>query len=159
MIADEGDITLDLTQFPDRSQLGKPRPLFFDRSLTPQDKAILKARGYVPNVLMEMNRETDRENQDYLFALLQGMTEGTIPVDKARLAAAELELKARQMLHAGFTPAPESKEETKDLEAIWNWNPSRHTLQGNTTVVDTSVKKVEDALDAAPRKGRSKRNV
>jgi hypothetical protein len=103
---------------------------------------------------MELPRETIRDHQEYLFALLQGMTEGTITYDKQRLEAAELELKARQMLRADSNIV--NLETTSKLTLDpWQWEPSRHTIQGNTTIVDPSkVTQHTDFVNEQERKGK-----
>lgn len=120
------------------------RRVFFEL-LSESDAEELASRGYDPVVLMSLPRETERDHQNYLFALLQGMTEGTVPFNKQRLDAAELELKARKMFLADYAPVGEATAPT-DIEAVWNWEPSRHTIQGNTTIV------TPENVDAAARK-------
>lgn len=124
---------MDFDKFPQRE--GQPRKVFFD-SIERAEIDALRKLGYEAVLLMSLPRDTIQEHQTYLFGLMQGMTEGTITVDKDRISAAELELKARHMLNKDSVITPTSAIKQDDLLEFWKWNPSRHTLQGNTTIVD-----------------------
>lgn len=123
------------SRFPSRG--GQPRRVFFDE-LSTEDAALLASRGYEPTVLMVMPRDTARDHQDFLFGLLQGMTDGTIAYDKQRIDAAELELRARHMLNRESTLSRASNRDDSDLADVWNWERGTNTLQGNTTFTSPS---------------------
>lgn len=118
-------------RFPDRG--GRtPRKVFFE-CLSDDERVIIEARGYEAVVLMAMPRQTAHDHQEYLFGLLQGMTDGTIQFDKQRIDAAELELRARHMLNKDSALSRASNRDDAVLAEVWNWESSHHTLQGNTT--------------------------
>ena len=110
------------------------RTLYFE-FLNEEDRAALEKKNFCPVITFEMPRESEGDHQNYLMALLQGMTDGTIEYSKGRLESAELEMKARQMLGKDFRMI-ESGEVKNNVEELWNWGQSRYTIQGNSTIVD-----------------------
>jgi len=126
---------LNLNAFPARE--GLARRVFFD-TLNAQDKLILERRGYQPVILRSLPRGTVEENRAYLEALLCGLEDGTLYRSKEVMIAAKLDMASRGLLDKQDTRTnvgilvSGTLDEVKEL---WNWNESRHTLTGNTTIV------------------------
>jgi hypothetical protein len=155
-------INLDL--FPPRIET-TPRKVFFDE-LCDADASELTYRGYDAVRIMSLPRDSVADHQNYLFALLQGMSEGTIVVNKHRIEAAELEMRVRKMLNKDSSLLTTTAAVSGDLDSVWDWTPSRNTLQGNSTVVDPRRidemgKMLQDAASAvnAPRRVGRPRKV
>jgi hypothetical protein len=102
------------------------RAVYFD-TLDVQLRELLVLRGYSPVLLMELPRGTDEHARLYLLALAQGMSEDTIEASKERLAACELEMKARKMLTAKELPPSRTKLEEDTETILASWTSSHHS--------------------------------
>ena len=147
---DSASLTIDISMFPPVPEEYRPRDLIFD-TLTTEDIAALQKNGYAPILLRWLPRRTEAEDGLWLARLMQGVTEGTVVLDRPRGVALELELKVRKVLYekGGKLKQEEKKIATSPLDDL-NWTPSRHVFAGNTTLVEPEkiaafVKGVVDA--------------
>ena len=129
--------TLNLDQFPFVPNEARPRKISFD-FLPPVDVGALEKRGYKVVLLRALPRETARDKIEFLLAMLQGVTDGTVEMSKQRGEATFLEMKARGLFaDRTGTLVLTAKQVGADVQAILDWDDSRHTLAGNTTIVPT----------------------
>lgn len=126
-------------QFPQRT--GAERYLYFD-VLCEADITGLTSRGYTPVVIGTMPRETERDHRAYLLALTQGMSDGTLPIDRDRLAAADLDMRAHGMLSRYSTGLTDDNKRRKTLECILTeWAPGRHAVHQSTVTDPAEVER------------------
>ena len=132
-----GDAVL-LSRYP-RIKNATPRPVYFD-SMPSADTVIkMTANGYAPIALMSMPRDDERDHKNFLFALAQGMAEGTINADKDRLHATELDMRAHGMLSKyGPRDMSASKRKQSVEDVLIGWQKGRHAL-GQSSVVDPAA--------------------
>ena len=129
-------LTIDPDQFPFVPVEARPRKIIFDH-LPPQDVGELERRGYRVLILRTMPRETPTDSIQWLLALLQGVTDGTVELSKARAEATFLDMKARGLFNRGdATINLKVQAVGEDVKSILSWGESRHTLDGNTTITD-----------------------
>lgn len=126
---------LDLARFPPLEKSMRGRALFFDKLPSAWEKE-LKERGYSPTVLSTLPRRDVQDEVAYLNGVLQGMSEMTIAYDSERLKAVELAMKSHGMLDKRSLNITANVNADGTLEELWAWGGSRHTLQGNSTMVD-----------------------
>ena len=124
-----------LDRFPPRSG-GPRRPIFFDWLPNAATLLELVKRGYEPTHILSLPRDDERGHRTFLTVLTQAMSEGTIPADKNRLHAAELDMRAHGMLNKYGPADPGSSKRKQAVEDLLaDWQRGRHSL-GQSTVVD-----------------------
>ncbi len=129
-------INLDL--FPELPEANRPRALYFSNPLPALEVGALVRRGYEPVQLITLPRRTEREHQEYLLARAQGLTEGTIQASEEDRFRLRLEMEAHGLFkNTGVSVKVNLKGD--DMKALFNWEPSRHTLRGNTTIVGQNL--------------------
>ncbi len=119
-----------LEQFPEVMPHG--RILYF--AVIPDFADVLAMRGYQVVALATLPRSGTLDEQTYLRAKLQGIEEGTVRASDAQLTA----LKTQVDLMFGkkaFDGVLASTNGRGLLEAL-DWNASRHTVVGNTTMAE-----------------------
>jgi hypothetical protein len=118
------------------------RTLYFDK-LSSEVEDELITRGYNVVRILTLPRELPGDNIRYLDAKAQGIEEGTIQCTAIQFRTLELEMKAAAMLNNSKQNTNINVKMTgKDLDELLGWGKSRHTLRGNTTVVEAEI--VED---------------
>lgn len=143
---------LSLDQFPPRDpKIQGVRRVYFD-VLDPTNKGLLEQRGYAPILLFELPRDDDDQHKEYLYALAQGMSEGTIPADRQRIAACELEMRARKMLTAKEVKRSKKEGVLETEKLLDAFGGSRHAHKETTrAAVEASLGLVDEA-EKAPEK-------
>jgi len=126
---------LDVTVFPEVEEQHRPRTIVFDR-FTDQQAALLKNKGYQPVALISLPRSTKVDNIRWMKYILQGVSDGTVELDKARSEAVTLEMKMRGLLTGKEQNVDDDGIVADDsLESIFDWTQSKHQLEGTTTTV------------------------
>lgn len=148
---------LDLLRFPELPP-GSARPVYFD-ALSQADLAELARRGYAPRLLMSLPRGTPKDEAEYLLAKAQAMEEGTVPATKVLRETLELEMKANRMLgQKSFVARLDVKADKSDIRALLEtWTSSRHTLRGNSTIVEANAIPKETSSTAGGKKRKGKK--
>lgn len=147
----ESEATLNLDSFP-KLKKNQRRRLYFD-TLTKLDSLALESRGYVPVVLKTMPDTSNEERIEYLHAILQGFQDGTVYCTKERLSAVKAEMQARGMLDKKSMNF-NLKVKAESIKELYNWGNSRHTLQGNATIVDPRRVDAAQFLEEPVKKGK-----
>jgi hypothetical protein len=157
-----------LDQFPAIPQPFQPnRELVFER-LTPAEIETLTQRGYKPIILLWLPRTTPSEEVEYLRRFMQGVTEGTVVIDKVRLEGLWFEMKSRGLLDKSAGLTVRVAASAGELRDLLDWKETQHRI-GVTTMVapekvaafleKVSTAKMEDdaPTNTIPRKRRRKR--
>lgn len=145
---------LTLASFPPLTNSGSVgRRLYFDEA--PEYLDDLVTRGYQVVMLASLPRDDQAQEQQYLKAKLQGVEEGTVQVTDAQLAAlrASLELYFGTKLKSNLTLVARRGSEGI-LEAL-DWQNSRFTMKGNTTLVEARENPLGVAPPAPPPSGKA----
>lgn len=130
-----GPKRLDLAFWPLVPMDARPRDLVFD-ALHAEDVDALKRRGYNPILLVTLPRRNAAEQQEWRLRVMQGVTEGTVVLDKSRSEGLYYDLKTHGHLDKRqFSGEEKASVDPVDLKAALNWGQSRHTFAGNTTLV------------------------
>lgn len=116
-----------------------PRPLYF-KKLGEGEKADLAKRGYAAVSVFELARGAVQDEVNYLLAKAQGIEEGTIFASEAEIELLELEMRANRMLGTRnvVTRVTVNARDRDVKELLASWRSSRHTLRGNSTVVEAN---------------------
>ena len=121
--------------FPVVPKAARPRRLVF-RSVSEGETAKLAEKGYEVVELLTLPRRTPVESREYISALLQGVSDGTIMISKQEYEAVELEAKILGMLakDGADRDGALKLEVGKTLAKALDWKHSRHTLRDNMAV-------------------------
>lgn len=125
----------NLDYWPEVPQESRPRKVIFD-TLRQVDAEALQSRGYDVVLLRLMPRRSDVEDQQYLITLMQGVSDGTVALDKGRSEALSAELRARQLGGKKELKRRDGAAKTDDVRQILAWQDSRHRFTENTTMLD-----------------------
>ncbi len=153
---EEDEDGLNLDCFP-QVRSTYPRKLYFDSVPAADDKALRK-RGYDPVVLRSIPRDTKDANEEYIRALLIGVQDGTITRTKEAMSAVKLDMTTRGMLEKNDIRTElqiQIGASIEDVKQLWEWKESRHSLQGNTTMV--KPEQIVDTLQRADEEGKKKK--
>lgn len=122
----------------------------FVSGITKENRALLKEKGYRVIDVCSLPRTNDSEHQYAIEAWLQGMSEGSIPMDKERRLSLELEARARGLLvHRTMKVDVSIKANQKTIEELLKPRSARLTLNR------ASVDKINHAVEAALIPGMS----
>jgi hypothetical protein len=138
---------MDMPHYPPLPP-GTYRPVYFCGG-DEATKALLGDRGYTCIEINTLERHDDASNGAYLLAKLQGLEEGTIKFDyepetdiallKAELRAYGLDTKRSMSLNMRVSG--------DDINKLFGWSQSRHTLAENSTVVAAQTLNVKRKAD------------
>ena len=128
-----------------------PRRKLFVVGVTEDDRALLVARNYEPVDVLGMPRATEEQHQEAIEAWLQGMAEGSIPLDEERRKTLMDEAKVRGLL---VTKSIRTVKHTADesIEAMLNFSGSRHMKNG------ASPERIAAAVKAATTPGKEEKH-
>jgi hypothetical protein len=130
-------------RLPDVSQMGRRRRVYVD-GLGPAAHEGLARRGYEAIELMSMPRTTEADQLAYLRAKLQAFEERTVEASEEDRKRLELEARAWGMLGTRQRRVNVNVEaSSEDIDKLLDWDPTRHTLSGNTTAVFAQAPEIE----------------
>jgi len=130
-------------RLPDVSSMGRRRRIYVD-GINEQAHAALAARGYEAIELMSMPRTTEADQLAYLRAKLQAFEERTVQASEEDRKRLELEARAWGMMGSRQRRVNVNVEATsEDIDKLLDWDPTRHTLAGNTTAVFAQAPEVK----------------
>lgn len=113
-------------EFP--SALIKGREIFV-AGLSNGERTVLEKKGYEVVDVIQLPRTNDQEHQRAIEGWLQGMSEGTIPMDRERRLSLELEARARgQLVQRSMKVDVSLKVGAKTMEDLLKSRDSRFTL-------------------------------
>jgi len=160
-----GSATVNLDLFPEIPEEARPRRIYVG-AITQLDSLALRQRGYEPTPLLTLPRSTQRENIEYLYAKAQAIEEGTLAASAEERRQLALSMQAYGMLK-DVQMRVNMDIGSESVAEILDWQKSRHTLRGQTTLVDATgmlteeefIAKQEEAsrkLEAAKTRAREK---
>lgn len=142
----------DIPKFPAIPK-GQPKRRIYVRQCEQKVVRLMKAKRYDPVDVMTLPRSSNTEHVAYLYALMQGMEEGTIFGCAEDRAWVKLELQAFGKLSPGKEGLPEEAPvDNRGIEALFDWQQSRHTLRDNSTVSG-----VNESLEELKKRGEKTR--
>jgi hypothetical protein len=109
----------------------KTQRTIYVRGMDPADAATLTDRGYT---VIDLDNVDDRA--EWCLGVTQAALDGTVSLNKQQVEALELEMRSRGLLDTRrmqFNVNIKAGQTTKEL---LSWSDSRHTLQGNTLLMD-----------------------
>lgn len=125
----------NLDYWPEVPKESRPRKIIFD-TLRVQDIAALESRGYDVVLLRLLPRRTPEEDDQYLVTLMQGVSDGTVVLDKGRSEGLSAELRSRTYGTKKELKRRDGATKTDDIRQILAWQDSRHRFTENTTMLD-----------------------
>ena len=109
--------------------------IVYHQDLSAEKVRELEERGFEVVDLMTLPRETDDDKRTYLWAKAQAIDEGLCPISMQTAKVMELQMRALGMLGKRDDIVSDSTVDNEDsVEILLRWQPSRHTLKGNSTV-------------------------
>lgn len=134
-------VTSHLESLPTLPEANRGRVIYVD--CLPDDlTAELEVKGYGVVDLFTLPRDTLDEEQTYLRAKCQAIEEGTIAVNSHILRALEIGMRAAGMMGRETRHAKVTLEgDHQSVEELMGWGKDRHTLEGNSTIVNAQRKK------------------
>ena len=124
---DEGSF---LDAWPEAISRGRP---IFVAGVSIRDRGVLESKRYNVVDVLALSRSNNNEHQYAIEGWLQGMSEGSIPMDKERRLALELEARARGLLvHRSMKIDVQVKANPRSLEELLANRDSRFTLNNAT---------------------------
>ena len=118
-----------------------------------EDAGELTNRGYTV-----VDLDTVEDRSEWLLGALQGVLDGTVDMGKQAIEALELEMKSRGLIDARRVTVNIDLKKKGDVRDLLAWGESRHTLQGNTVLMDPSKIRAHSA-EAARRKPMAQRKA
>lgn len=113
-------------EFPSAEIKGRE---IFVAGLSRGERTVLEKKGYVVVDVIQLARTNDQEHQRAIEGWLQGMSEGTIPMDRERRLSLELEARARgQLVQRSMKVDVSLKVGAKTMEELMKSRDSRFTL-------------------------------
>lgn len=118
-----------------------PRTIYV-RAMDPADETELTARGYT---IVDLDNVEDRG--EWCLGATQASLDGTISLDKQQTEALELEMRSRGLLDVRRIQITAKLKAGQSAAELLSWGDSRHTLQGNTLLVNPKAVKAHAASD------------